>query len=177
MLFLLPLFLLTLPPLDDLLDSTMLGKSLIQPSLLVLLGALFAHRTKYLNLREGTQRIVGLELFSFIVVFWTIPRSVDLSEVHWWMDQLHHLSMFCGGFLLYRSFPKLHPVVKSLYGMVMSSMLTTTGLVYTSKRTLLCSAYTLQDQVLYGKTVLVSGLALYAVVILMIMTRWGRGGP
>lgn len=177
-LFTVALFILSsAPPVDQYFDRSMVGKAVIQQFSHIALGMLTAHLSRSFELREGYQKASGLVVFTFIFLFWSIPLSVDLSEVYWWMDQLYHLSMFLGGFLLYRSFRGLPNIFKGAYGLFFSSMLVATAYVYRTKDTLLCSTYTLEDQHLYGKILFLVGLTLYMGTVFWIVFKWGgRGG-
>jgi len=166
--------LISLPPVDDFLDSRMVGKAFFQNFFLIASGMLMAHKTEIFPFKDNPERASGLIIFSFIFLFWSIPRSIDLSEIHWWIDQLNHLSMFAGGFILLRSLKGLPTVAKGVYGILFSSMLTATAMVYRWKKVILCSTYTLEDQHLYGKVLLIFGIALYTSVILWIIFGWSR---
>ncbi len=166
--------LVALPPLDDLLDSRMVGKAFLQTFSLIALGMLLARVSGLFRLKDNAERVSALIIFSFFFIFWSIPRSVDLSELYTWADQLFHASMFAGGFLLYRGISGLPKLVKGVYGILFSSMLTSTAMVYKWKNVILCSTYTLYDQHMYGKVLLVFGLSLYISVILWIIFGWSR---
>jgi len=165
---------LTLTPLDAVLDARMVGKAFVQTFALIGGGMLLGRNTGFLKLRDNTERVSGLIAFSFLFIFWSIPRSVDVSELYGWADQLYHLSMFGGGFILYRSLQGLPKLVKGVFGILFSAMLTSTAMVYRWKNVILCSTYTLYDQHLYGRVLLVFGLLLYISVILWIILGWSR---
>jgi len=170
------LYLLITLPLDSFLDSRMVGKAFVQTFSLIGLGILLGHSTSLFTLKDNPERISGLILFSFLFIFWSIPRSVDVSELYEWADQIYHLSMFAGGFILQRSLPSLPKLVKGVFGLLFSSMLTATAMVYRWKSVILCSTYTLYDQHLYGKVLLIFGLGLYGLVVIWIIFGWSRRG-
>lgn len=174
LLYLALFFITTLPPVDDYLDRTMVGKVLIQTFGQIILGMLFGRELKAFSLKDDSQRISGIIIFTFLFIFWSIPRSVDLSEIYPWLDQLYHLSMFVGGLILYKSLTGLNRIVKGAYGLLFSSMLVATALVYKWKNTLLCSTYTLEDQYTYSRYLLVFGIAIYISVVLWIVFKWGK---
>ncbi len=168
------LYLLITFPLDGFLDSRMVGKAFVQTFSLLGLGILLGRSTSLFPLRDHPERVSGLILFSFLFIFWSIPRSVDVSELYEWADQIYHLSMFVVGFILQRSLPALPKLVKGVFGLLFSSMLTATAMVYRWKNVILCSTYTLYDQHLYGKVLLIFGLGLYGLVIIWIIFGWSR---
>ena len=171
------LFILTsVPPTDPLLDGSMVGKAVLQQFLHIGLGLLLGRYWRRFYFKKGYQRASGLITFTFLIVFWSIPISVDLSEVHEWMDQLYHVSMLLGGFLLHRSFKGLPDVFRGAYGLLFSSMLISTGYVYKTKSVLLCSTYSLEDQHTYGRVVLFFGGILYVATVLWIIFKLGRRG-
>jgi len=152
----------------------MTGKALIQSFTQITLGLLLGRELRGFRLKDSSLKISALILFTFLFIFWSIPRSVDLSEIYPELDHMYHLSMFLGGILLYKSLEGLHRIVKGAYGLLFSSMLVATALVYRWKNTLLCSTYTLEDQHTYGGYLLILGMIIYAFVILWIIFGWSR---
>lgn len=57
------------------------------------------------------------------------------------------------------------------YGLYFSSMIVAFGLLYASQSTLLCSAYTLEDQHAFGWMLVPLGLGAY-LLVLTSMPRW-----
>jgi hypothetical protein len=105
------------------------------------------------------------------LMFWMIPRSIDETQISFAMNGLYVYSLLTVGFLLSHFWPLLPGVVKVAYALYASSMIVGLGLLYASLSTLLCSAFTLEDQHAFGWMIVPVGLPLYALALLFA-TRW-----
>lgn len=108
---------------------------------------------------------------TLLFVFWMISRSIDLTQIYPSANALYVISLFATGFLLSHYLPMLPGVARVAYGLYSSSMIVAFGLLYASQSTLLCSAYTLEEQRAFGWTLVPLGLAAY-LLVLASMTRW-----
>lgn len=106
-----------------------------------------------------------------MLMFWMIPRSIDLTQIYREVNSLYVFSLFAVGFLLSSYLPLLPGVARVVYALYSSSMIVALGLLYASLTTLLCSAFTLEDQHAFGWILVPLGLALY-MIVLVRMPRW-----
>jgi hypothetical protein len=100
-----------------------------------------------------------------------IPRSIDLTQIYQSVNAFYVISLLAAGFLLSEYLPLLPGVAKVAYALYFSSMIVAFGLLYASQSTLLCSAYTLEDQHAFGQMLASLGLVAYLFVLASI-TRW-----
>lgn len=103
-----------------------------------------------------------------LILFWTVPRSIDLAANHAGADQMMHLSWFLAGALLAHTLPQFHLIVAMALGTHAVAMLIAIGLVYTRYPGLICSAYNLQQQHATGRVMLWIAPAL-------ALCLWGWG--
>jgi len=103
-----------------------------------------------------------------MLMFWMIPRSIDLTQIDPHMNGLYVFSLFVVGFLLSRYLPLLPGVARVVYALYFSSMIVALGLLYASLTTLLCSAFTLEDQHAFGRVLVPFGLVLYTLALVRI---------
>ena len=108
---------------------------------------------------------------TLLFLFWMIPRSIDLTQIYPSANALYVISLFAAGFLLSHYFPLLFGVARVAYALYFSSMIVAFGLLYASQSTLLCSAYTLEEQHAFGWMLVPLGLVAY-LVVLVSMPRW-----
>ena len=100
-----------------------------------------------------------------------ISRSIDLTQIYPGANALYVISLFVAGWLLSQYLPLLPGVARVVYALYFSSMLVAFGLLYASQSTLLCSAYTLEDQHAFGWMLVPLGLVVY-LLVLVSMTGW-----
>ena len=166
---LLPLVLLLLPRVDAAFSATMSRKALAQPILLLFLGwALSRLAPLWRAASYAPSAVVGAIL---LLMFWMIPRSIDLTQIYPEVNDLYVLTLFAVGFLLSHYFPLMPGVAKVVSALYLSSMIVALGLLYASLTTLLCSAFTLEDQHAFGWMLIPLGLVLY-MIVLVRMPSW-----
>ena len=167
--FLLLPALLLLPRIDSIFSATMPRKALVESLLLLLCG--WAASRPYPGRRMASHAPSAVVAATLLFLFWMIPRSIDLTQIYSGANILYVISLFATGFLLSHYFPLLPSVARVAYALYFSSMLAAFGLLYASQSTLLCSAYTLEDQHAFGWMLVSLGLVAY-LFVLASMTRW-----
>lgn len=161
--------LLLAPRIDAIFSATMPRKALGETLLLLLCGS--AASWFWRGRRTVSHAPAGTVAATLLLLFWMIPRSVDLTQIYSGANALYVISLFSAGFLLSRYFPLLSGVARAAYAIYASSMITAVGLLYASQSTLLCSAYTLEDQHAFGWMLVSLGLIAY-LFVLALMTSW-----
>jgi hypothetical protein len=161
--------LMLLSPVDAVFGTTMTRKALVQPLLLLLFGwalpRLFRLRGTALHAPAAVAAA------TLLVLFWMIPRSIDLTQIYFGASALFVASLFTAGFLLSRYFRLLPGVAKTAYALYFSSMIVALGFLYASQSTLLCSAYTLEQQHRFGEMLIPLGIGAY-LLVLAFLTKW-----
>jgi sugar phosphate permease len=164
----LPAFLLV-PRVDTIFSATMPRKALVEALLLLLCG--WAASRLGAGRRTASYAPPAVVAATLLFLFWMIPRSIDLTQIYFGANVLYVISLFSVGFLLSRYFPLLPGVARVAYALYFSSMLAAFGLLYASQATLLCSAFTLEDQHAFGWMLVSLGLVAY-LCVLASLTRW-----
>ena len=108
---------------------------------------------------------------TLLLLFWMIPRSIDFTQSYSSANALFVISLFGTGLLLSHYLPLLPGVARVAYALYFSSMIVALGLLYACQSTLLCSAYTLEDQHAFGWMLVPVGLVAY-LFVLVSMPRW-----
>jgi hypothetical protein len=161
--------LLLVPRVEAIFSATMPRKALVESVLLLLCG--WAASRHSAGRRTSSYAPPAVVAATLLLLFWKIPRSLDLTQISYGANVLYVISLFCVGFLLSRYFPLLSGVAKAAYALYFSSMLVAFGLLYASQSTLLCSAFTLEDQHAFGWMLVAVGLVAY-LCVLASLTRW-----
>jgi len=165
--FLVPVVLL-LPRIDAIFSATMPRKALAEPFLLLTAGWALSRLSLSRHISAFAPSAVVAATLLFL--FWMIPRSIDLTQIYLGTNVLYVLSFFATGFLLSRYLPLLPGVARTAFALYFSSMLVALGLLYSSQSTLLCSAFTLEDQHAFGWMLVALGLAAYLLVLASVTT-------
>ncbi len=170
-LVLLPPALLLLPRSETFLGATMTKKALVEPLVLLLYG--WAVSRLYRLRGKPLYPPAAIAAATLLLLFWMIPRSIDLTQIHRGIDALYVISLVAAGCLLAQYLPSLLSVTRVVYALYLASMVVGLGLIYASQSTLLCSAYTLEIQHAFGWTLVPVGLGVY-LLVLTYMTGWLR---
>jgi hypothetical protein len=160
--------LLLVPRVDAMFSATMPRKALVESLLLLLCGWAASRPGAGRRASYAPPAVVAATL---LFLFWMIPRSIDLTQIYFRANVLYVISLFSVGFLLSHYFPLLPGVARVAYALYFSSMLAAFGLLYASQSTLLCSAFTLEDQHAFGWMLVSLGLVAY-LCVLASLTRW-----
>lgn len=164
---LLPAFLL-IPRIDAVFSATMQRKALAEVLLLLFCGWLLS---RVLPRRPPWHAPSVVAAATLLFLFWMIPRSIDLTQLDAGANVLYVISIFAVAYLLSSYLPGLPSVIKVAYGLYVPSMIVALGLLYASQTTLLCSAFTLEDQHAFGRMIIALGIAVY-LVVLASTPRW-----
>ena len=160
--------LLLLPRIDAVFSATMSRKALAEPLLLLLLGWVLS---RAFSRRAAWYAPSAVATATLLFLFWIIPRSIDLTQIYPSANALYVISFFAAGLLLSHYWPLLPGVARVAYALYFSSMIVAFGLLYASQSTLLCSAYTLEEQRAFGWLLVPLGLGAY-LLVLAFMTKW-----
>jgi hypothetical protein len=170
---LLPALLLS-PRIDAVFSATMPRKAIAEPLLLLFCG--WAASRLRRRRRTAFYAPSAVAAATLLLLFWMIPRSIDLTQIYPSANAAYVVSFFAAGFLLTEYLPYLPGVAKAAYGLYFSSMIVALGLLFTFQSTLLCSAYTLEDQHVFGKLEAFLGAIAY-LLMLALTTRWLSSPP
>ena len=161
--------LLLLPRIDAIFSATMPRKALGETLLLLACGWAASRLCPWRRMASHAPSAVIAA--TLLLLFWMIPRSIDFTQIYPSANALYVISLFAAGILLSKYFPLLPGIAKVTYALYFSSMIVAFGLLYASQATLLCSAYTLEQQHAFGWMLVLLGLGAY-LVVLVSMPRW-----
>ncbi len=156
-------FVLFLPRVDAYLDERMSYHLIYQVGGLLLAGVLtgwlrakrhaghssaFTLKGKGIDIRALTNPggVSGLIFFLGTLLFWMIPRSVDLAVLDNRADYLMQANLFIAGYWLGQSLRRMPFVLKTAAGIYGLAMFYSMSHVYENYGSLLCAAYDLEMQ-------------------------------
>lgn len=146
---------LMLPPVADLVESIMITHMHMQMPLLVisgmLMGGILKSRFPRFFEKWNSNGIPGITLFMIIVIYWTIPRTMDealtLQSVEIWK----FISLpFLAGIPLRDSWKKLSEAGKNIIIIIFTIKYFGMGALYIWTPDQLCNNYLLIDQLTLG---------------------------
>ncbi|MFA9557949.1 hypothetical protein ACERII_11635 [Evansella sp. AB-rgal1] len=146
---------LALPPVSNLLESIMIVHMHMQMPLLIIAGFMMG---KYLILRSprffdkyNNNGVPGILLFSIIMIYWMIPRTMDEALTMQSVQLFKFISLpFLAGVPLRDSWIKLTSVSKNIVITIFTVMFFAMGLLYTLSPEQLCNNYLIVEQITLG---------------------------
>lgn len=152
---LLLLLILSLPPVANLMESVMIIHMHMQMPLLIFTGFLMARffQLRYSHFFEkwnhnGTP---GILLFSIVVIYWTLPRSMDEALTIQSMEVFKFISLpLLAGIPLRDSWKKLNPIWKNIIFDFFIIVFFGMGWLYIDSPVQLCNNYLIIEQITLG---------------------------
>ena len=167
---LLLLIVLYLPPVAHLLESIMIVHMHMQMPLIVFAGFLMARffQLQFLNFFKKWNRngVPGILLFVIIVVYWTIPRTMDEALTYQNMEIFKFLSLsFLAGIPLRDSWKKLRSIGKNAIFYFFTIMYIGAGWLYIGSPVQLCNNYRVIEQITLGWGFLTTAICIIIYLV------------
>lgn len=154
---------------NEWLCQTMQRHQLIQLPAMLLIGFMTGY-TYRKNIRpDQTITICILIVTIFSIIFWMIPRSIDLAVINEKFNRIMHFNMLIAGFFLYPVLSKTVPEIKIVFLGMMASMLMAGGITLKTYNLLLCSSFTIEQQKQTGLILILVGITLYFFTIFIFL--------
>ncbi|WP_028782004.1 hypothetical protein [Thalassobacillus devorans] len=146
---------LMLPPVANLMESVMIIHMHMQMTLFAAIGFLLAPGMirKFPRFFEewNPNGIPGLLLFVLVIVYWTLPRSMDEALNLWYIELFKFISLpFLAGVPLRDSWKKLKSSWKNGLIIFFTLLFIVMGWLYIWSPNQLCNNYLLIDQITLG---------------------------
>ena len=123
--------------------------------------------------RYNDHGIPGILMVSFTGLYWMIPRVLDasLQDPLWAIVKYASLPLLFGAPLAL-SWPRMHPIARGFVQIELLATLLRFGWLYFVSPIRLCSSYSLTDQVVVGKLLLIIAtvIATYWVIVLFTLS-------
>ncbi len=119
----------------------------------------------------------GISALIFIMatlIFWMIPRSIDLTIVYPWFNRIMHINMIIVGFLIPTVLPYTLFEIRIAFLLMISGMLITIGASLRTFTILLCSSFTIDQQKETGLYLLIIGILLFISTLIFFFNGLSR---
>lgn len=167
-----PLAWLLLPPLRQMIESSMSLHMLLQFPLLFAAGwaaaAWWPMRAGAQLARIDVQGLAGAVLASGVAAFWMIPAALDLALLDGRVALLKYISWLLAGLWLAQGWRRLPAELAAFFLGNAAWMLITAGLLYREAESRLCVSYRFDEQLLSGNGLVVWGLAVGGLALLRL---------
>lgn len=146
---------LAIPPVANILESIMIMHMHMQMPLLVFAGFLMApfFQSKFPKLFSGWNEdgIPGILLFTVVMVYWMIPKTMDDALTAFSVEAFKFISLpFLAGIPLRDSWKKIGLNMKKAVFILFTALFYVMGFLYIKAPIQLCNNYLLIDQITLG---------------------------
>lgn len=169
---------LTIPSVRSMMESDMALHMLLQFTLLLLAGWLLAKGLPE-QTRAGLQRwnragVSGLLMASMILMFWMIPRALDMVLADRVMELAKFLTLLLAGAVLELSWRAAGLIVRGFFLGNVLPMMMVVGWLYVEAPVRICNAYLTGDQLRAGSGLLAMSIAGSVVWLLAFFMHAGE---
>jgi hypothetical protein len=164
------LIILALPPVANFLESIMILHMHMQMPLLVIAGFFMASffQIRFPSFFEKWNQtgVPGILLFSIIMVYWMMPRTMDDALTVWYVEFFKFFSIpFLAGIALSDSWKKLGSIGKNTLITSFTLIFIGMGWLYIGSPVQLCNNYLVIDQITLGWGFLLTAIAMIVYLI------------
>lgn len=169
------LFALLFFPLNPWLSLTMPRHQVVQLPAALLLGLALGPAFRRVNITGLSRGLAALVLAMGALIFWMIPRSIDMAAIHPGINRLMGLSMAATGFLIAITLRNMPFEARIAFPGMLASMLLATGATLRTFAIQLCSSFTIGQQHETGMWLMLIGLALLIGTAVAFIRALGAG--
>lgn len=167
---------LSLPPLRNLIEQSMVWHMVVQMPMLVLAGWYSmgsASKTRFVHSLASWNRfgLTGLIASLCAMAYWMLPLAIDRAVVLPQADAFKLITLFVCGALLKHSFGRAPGVIQVFFVGYTVPMLIWLGAYFAATDLRLCNAYSLSSQVHAGCALIGLGAALGCVWLMDIVRQ------
>lgn len=152
---------------DDWLCETMPRHQLLQLPGMFLLGVFAAIFFPKVRIKDISYGISALILVMASVLFWMLPRSVDMAVLNPFINKGMHINMVIAGFLTVVALRNAILEVRVVFLGMMAAMLLVGGFALRAFDLLLCSSFNIWQQKETGLYLVIAGAALFATNVVV----------
>ncbi|HEX7454793.1 MAG TPA: hypothetical protein VF296_02015 [Gallionella sp.] len=172
------LLILNIPFIRRMMESDMALHMLLQFPLILLAGWLLARVLPEPTKKWNHAGINGLLMASMILMFWMIPRALDLVLINNTLESLKFLSLALAGAALALSWPVAGMIVRGFFLGNVLPMMMVAGWLYVEAPVRLCNSYLSYDQLRTGSGLLalsIAGSLVWLLTFFMSTDLEGHG--
>lgn len=163
-------------PLNNWFSLTMPRHQIMQLPAMLIIGIVLGMVFSSIHIKDTSFGIGLLIVVMFTLIFWMIPRSIDLTIIYPWFNRVMHINMLVAGFLIPIVLRNIIFEVKIAFLLMISAMLITTGASLRSFTILLCSSFTIEQQGETGWYLLIIGGGLFVATLIVFFRGLAKSG-
>lgn len=160
-------------PLNEWFSLTMVRHQILQLPAMALLGVvtgfIFSHR----HPKSRPVQIALLIAAMATLLFWMLPRSIDLTIIYPWINRAMHLTIFIAGLFIAWGLIETFFEVQIAFPLMLASMFIAAGAALKGFTILLCSSFMLEEQQETGLYLIFLGLGIFVITITFLLRRLG----
>lgn len=153
-------------PLDPFFDMSMSRHMLLQMPLLAGLGYMTCKLWPGVRLHDAAHAMSAITFAAGSLLFWMLPRSLDMAVGVAWVDQVMHANMLLAGWSVAAGIPQLVFHIKMAFGLYGVAMVLAAGAIFAATAVPVCSNYTVQQQYESGVLLLWAGGMLFVGLLI-----------
>ncbi|MBW7867604.1 MAG: hypothetical protein H3C31_04670 [Brumimicrobium sp.] len=173
--FLIALYFLTFP-FNSWFGEIMMRHQIIQLPLSIILGLTFGFWFRTLKSPNPSVSISFLIVSTLTMIFWMIPRSIDMAVVFPYFNYLMVFSLVLVGSLIVFAFRNVFIEVKIAFLGMSTAMYFASGVTLKALDVLLCSSFDIDQQHTTGGYLLLIGVLLFIFTIVMLLRFLEQSG-
>lgn len=161
---------------NEWLSLTMPRHQLLQLPGMFVLGILLSYCFPDIKIKNISYGISGVIFIMASMIFWMLPRSVDLAVLHPSINRIMHVNMLIAGFLATAILKNTTLELKMFFLEMTVAMLLATGITLRAFDMLLCSSFTIEQQHETGLYLILIASALFVGTLVMFFRALNKGG-
>ncbi|MCO5249710.1 MAG: hypothetical protein M9887_12270 [Chitinophagales bacterium] len=146
---------------------------------MIILGLIIGWTFPKLKIKDLSWGVTLLIICMASLIFWMIPRSIDMTIVYPSFNRVMHVNMLLFGWILVAVFRCIIFEVKIVFLLMVSGMLLSSGITLRVFKIVLCSSFTMEQQRENGFYLLIIGLTIFVVTIFLFFRQlsllWKEG--
>jgi len=160
-------------PLNEWFSLTMVRHQILQLPYMFILGSITGQIFNPARCKNRSLKIALLIAAMATLVFWMLPRSIDLTIIYPWFNRAMHGSVFIAGIATVWGLCENFFEAQIAFPLMLAAMLITGGAALRSFTILLCSSFTLADQQATGFYLMGIGTLIFIGTIVFLVRQLG----
>ena len=148
-------------PLNEWLAKTMPRHQLIELPAVLFLGILIGKKVFSVNTKNNNIAVAFIILIMFSLIFWMLPKSVDLAALSPSFNKIMDIHIFITGIMVASVLNDAIFEIKVLFLGMMAAMIMAAGVTLRVFDLLLCSSFSIQQQWETGLYLIILSVILF----------------
>lgn len=161
-------------PLNEWMSKTMARHQLIELPIMFFGGIIIGKYGWKLSTKDNFVSVAKIIFVMFTLIFWMLPKSVDLAALNPLIDKIMNLHVFIAGFLTISLLKGTIFEIKILFLGMMAAMIMAVGITLRVFNLLLCSSFSIEQQRETGLYMILISALLYILTSYILISSIAR---